>query len=416
MNRIEKTIYDLVKRYPRLKLLIRNLYQAIFDLCPDRPSWFKHPVVVKEDFFWGFHDVTQFSCDENYMLANKLTIPLRMPTEKDELTVGYWDKQLTEFTPVDSTLAWNYHKGCRLQWVGSDSKAFIYNVFESDRLASRIYSLETGISRRIEAPIDTVSKDGRYATSFSYYRLNALMPGYGYLHKDDHYLEEAHPAATGLFLLKLSDGKKALLISLETLSRLAPEKSMEGARHYVTHTAFSPDNQYVAFLHRWTHTYTVKRYTRLITCRLDGSDLHISPTTDMVSHYVWEKEGLLAYCRINGTDAHYLFTDHTLRVYRQLAPALNSDGHQHFVPGTSLFVTDTYPDKRRYARLFLVDYTTNEVEKIADVKSYKKFQSKSADKHWACDLHPRVSPRGTYLTFDSVHTGRRGLCVMKLKK
>jgi hypothetical protein len=208
---------------------------------------------------------------------------------------------------------------------------------------------------------------------------------------------------------------RKLLFSLDYLASLEPTENMKGARHFVTHTEFSKDNQYVIFMHRWIHDDPDKRFSRLITCRLDGSELYISPTTDMVSHYVWdEKWGILAFCRINNVDGHYLFSDHTMKRWRHVAPQLNSDGHQSFIPGADAFITDTYPDGRRYAKLWRVDLNTDETKLLADLKSPKEFQSPNCYKNWCCDLHPRVSPQGTYVTFDSVHTNHRALCVMKL--
>ena len=105
-----------------------------------------------------------------------------------------------------------------------------------------------------------------------------------------------------------------------------------------------------------------------------------------------------------------------MKKWRHIAPVLNSDGHQSFVPNTNLFITDTYPDGRRYAKLYLVNLENDDVQRIADLKSYKEFQSPNCYKNWACDLHPRVSPKGTYVTFDSVHTRHRALCIMKIPK
>ncbi len=125
--------------------------------------------------------------------------------------------------------------------------------------------------------------------------------------------------------------------------------------------------------------------------------------------------GILAYCRINEIDGHYLFKDHNLSTFKGVnIEKLNSDGHQHYIANSDEFVTDTYPDNRRYAKLIKVNIKTSEIEIIANIKSAKKFQSPSAFKHWACDLHPRVSNDGKIVCFDSVHTGKRALCFIKM--
>ena len=428
MNKIEKLVYDALKRHPQIKLFVRDMYQNVMDLIPDKPNFTVDDVQVLEGYFWGFHDVSPISNDERHMLGCKLNIPLRMPEPGEPLTIGYWDiGNLGEFHKVADCYAWGYHKGCRLQWLGNSNDTFIFNTARDGQLCAEIHRIPSAnetpernsslftLHSSLSFPIDTVSWDGRYATSFSYRRLNELMPGYGYDIEDGSYLDEGHPADTGLYIVDMEKNTRKLLFSLDYLASLEPTENMKGARHFVTHTEFSKDNQYVIFMHRWIHDDPDKRFSRLITCRLDGSELYISPTTDMVSHYVWdEKWGILAFCRINNVDGHYLFSDHTMKRWRHVAPQLNSDGHQSFIPGADAFITDTYPDGRRYAKRWRVDLNTDETKLLADLKSPKEFQSPNCYKNWCCDLHPRVSPQGTYVTFDSVHTNHRALCVMKL--
>ena len=429
MNKIEKLVYDALKRHPQIKLFVRDMYQNVMDLIPDRPNFTAGDTQVFEGFFWGFHDVSPISSDERHMLGCKLNIPLRMPQPGEPLTIGYWDIS-RNFHEVATSYAWAYHKGCRLQWLGDSNDTFIFNTCRDNRLCAEIHHIPASDSKEdsnhnsqfsllnsqfISWPIDTVSHNGRFATTFSYRRLEKMMPGYGYDVEDGSYLDEAAPKGTGLYLIDIKQNTRSLLLSLADLAKMEPTENMKGARHFVTHTEFSPDDQRIAFLHRWTFDDPDERFTRLITCRLDGTDIHISPTTDMVSHYVWDApHGILAFCRIGTVDGHYLFSDYTMKKWRHVAPQLNSDGHQSFIPGTDAAVTDTYPDGRRYAKLWRINLENDETTLLADLKSPKAFQSPNCYKNWACDLHPRVSPHGTYVTFDSVHTNRRALCVMKL--
>ena len=415
MNSIEKWVYDIVKGNPKLKKFIRNAYQSLFDILPDKKDFSINPIETKEGYFFGFHDVSPFSNDEKYILSNKLEIPLRMPEQGDALTVGYWNQDFSEFTAVRQTFAWNYHKGCRLQWRGNNTKEFIFNNTVKDHLGANICSLDQSEIVEIDYPIDTVSPDGRYAASFSYERLNRYMPGYGYLLSDSAFFEEPNSEHTGLFLIDLENNERKLILSLRQLAAIRPEPTMKNANHYVTHTEFSPDGKKIAFLHRWTFDDPAKRWTRLITCDLDGSNIYVSPTSGMVSHYVWDKDyGILAYCQIEGKDGHYLFSDFTMQTYRRVAKELNSDGHQSFVPSKKMFIT--YPDRRRRAKLFLVEIETDRVYEIANIKSPKEFQPPTVEKHWTCDLHPRVSPSGKYVCFDSVYTGKRALSIMSLNR
>mgnify|MGYP003672777353 CR=1 FL=1 len=420
MNKIEKLVYDTVKKNQHVKRAIRNIYQTTFDILPDKKNYSKNPIHVKEGYFYGFHDVTPFSFDDTKLLANGLTIPFKMPLASEGLNLGYFEMengQLGNYVHIGDSYAWNYHKGCRLQWL--DKHRVIYNdVVDEKVLVSKIVDIETKEATLIPFPIDSVSGDGAYAATFNYGRLERFMPGYGYHNyaEDGHCNDEKIPGSTGLFLGHLKTGKKELLISLKELAqigKLAP--GYENCFHYITHTLFSSDDRYISFLHRWVDEFdTYNRHSRLLSYDRQEKKWYVAPTNDMVSHYVWnDANQIIAYCRIGAVDSHVLFKEPTLQEYQVVAyPRLNSDGHQSFI-GKSSFVTDTYPDRHRMAKLYAVDIPTNGVELLASLKSFKKFQSK-AGRHWCCDFHPRMNHKGDVVCFDSVHTGNRALCVMKI--
>lgn len=414
MNKIEAFVYQRVKNNHLLKNAVRNIYQGFYDLLPNYDSRFQSEPIVLENSFFGFHDVCPFSRDNRLLLANRLTIPLRMPTKDDVLEVGYWTgEDYRQWHRLGETRAWNYHKGCRLQWL--DDSHIIYNTCEDGMLNATICDIHSAEKRLVGWPIDSVSADGRWAATFSYGRLERLMPGYGYTVGDaDAHLEAYTTAETGLYLVDLVSNERRLLVSLQQLSDLQPEDRMGDTYNFVTHTEFSPDGRYLAFLHRWFKG-TFKR-TRLVVCDLQTKELHISPTTGMVSHYVWNRQnGIVAYCRMEEVDSHVYFSDPTMRQWKRCGyPQLNSDGHHYFIDEDT-FIVDTYPDKYRHIKLWKVCVSTDEISLLADVKSQKQFVNPDDNHNWKCDLHPRVSADGMLVSFDSTHTGCRSLCVMRIQ-
>lgn len=418
MNRIEKFIYDCVKSSPMVKFALRNIYQSFYDMMPTPKNYSESEISYQEDYFYGFHDKTPFSADGSKLLANHTLIPLRMPEQNEPLEVGYFDLsedgKLQTYHLLGKSYAWNYHKGCRLQYV--DQNHIIFNTLENGNLVSNIVSMTGETVREIPYAIDTVSEDGKWATSFSYERLNELMPGYGYEYcHDEAYLNDPAPAETGLFLVSLEDGHRELLYTLKDLASRVGQTGHMQYRHYVTHSEFSKTGRYISFLHRWIGHDSRKRHTELVVYDRELKKDYVLPTTGMVSHYVWnDKDQIVAYCSVKEGDAHVLF-DIVSGTYRPiLLNKLNSDGHQSMV-GNNSFVTDTYPDKYRMASLYMIDESKETYRKIAYLYSPKKFQTKDFHKHIACDLHPRVSPSGTFVCFDSVFTGKRSICVMSLK-
>jgi hypothetical protein len=92
----------------------------------------------------------------------------------------------------------------------------------------------------------------------------------------------------------------------------------------------------------------------------------------------------------------------------------NSDGHPSFAPGGEWFVTDTYPDRFRVQTLNLYNLCSRRRYEIARLKTYRQFATLHPQRHWSCDLHPRMDRAGRYLCFDATYTGTRSLCTIDL--
>lgn len=420
MNKLESIIYNVVRKNPALKQLLRNLYQSVFDLLPRQKEYFAGDFQMQEHYFFGFHDITPFSVDETKVLANHTLFDLSMPKPEQFLEVGYFDfyeGKMGTFHLIDKSFAWNYHKGCRLQWL--DQNHLIFNTAENSKPVSKIININSFEERIIDFPIDAtyVNSDCWLATSFSYERLERCMPGYGYPYQDDGYIEQSAPSETGLFIIDLNKNTQQLLIPISDLIKTIDPSFYHGYLHFVTHSEFSHDGRYISFLHRWiskTGDY-MKRWTRIMVYDRETKELIELPSQNSGSHYVWNRKNqLLASCIIDGRSCHVLFDINNINKYQVIAKdRLNSDGHQSFISNTT-FVTDTYPDKYRMAKIYEVNSNTSDTKMLLNVFSPKKFQTKDFKCHIACDLHPRISPLGKYICFDSSRTGKRALYIMNL--
>ena len=61
---------------------------------------------------------------------------------------------------------------------------------------------------------------------------------------------------------------------------------MTGAEHKINHLMISPDGNRFMVLHRWFQNGV--KYTRLVTCGMDGSDMYNLSDDDFVSHFCWK--------------------------------------------------------------------------------------------------------------------------------
>jgi hypothetical protein len=417
MNAVEKIVYHSVKRFPRVKFMLRDTYQSLCDLIPVPPEKSAYPIVRREGFFFGFHDKCPFSPDNSRLLAGKFDIPLRMPRDDDALEVGYFDgEDYRDFHSVGRTHAWNWHLGCNLQWRGTGSE-LVYNDFESGALVARVLDVDNSVTRTVDSPVGAVSPDGRRGLSYSFPRVNRYMPGYGYINGDDPSIDDPVPGDSGLSLVVLESGDSTFLFSIREIADIEPDSSMSGSRHYFSHCQFSPSNRRFVFLHRWVKDDVRRRWSRMITADLDGGNIHVFPTAGMVSHLCWRDENhVLAYCRIAGEgDRYVLFRDRAEQEQTVVGrDDFDSDGHPSFAPGGRWMVTDTYPNRFRLSSLFVYDCKHERKYEVARLKASKKFATSDQYRHWKVDLHPRWNRDGSMLCFDASYSGERSLCTLSL--
>lgn len=420
MNKVETLVYNMVRKNPALKQFVRNLYQSIFDMIPRKKEFFSGSYDYKEGYFFGFHDISPLSVDETKLLAMRFPFDFQMPRQKDALEVGYFqftDGKLGNWKKIGESFAWNFHKGCRLQWL--DNENIIYNTAVDGSLCAKITNVNTNRGRIINYPIDSVFVDdkAKIATSFSYERLERCMPGYGYPYSDDGFIDVAAPENSGLFLIDLESGDRELLLNLHEIALKVNKEIEQEYLHFVTHSEFSHDGRFISFLYRRIprHGNYMKRRSVMCVYDLIEHELLILPTQESGSHYVWNsKNQIVASVNLNGHNCHALFCPCDIN-FKQMIDSehLNSDGHQSFMNDYE-FITDTYPDKFRMANLYRCNIQSNDSKLIASVYSPKKYQTKDFHCHIACDLHPRVIGAGKYVCFDSPRSGVRGLYVMKL--
>ncbi len=80
---------------------------------------------------------------------------------------------------------------------------------------------------------------------------------------------------------------------------------------------------------------------------------------------------------------------------------MTRDGHCSYLPDKEWIVCDTYPGGRdRSQQLYLFNV---EREERVDLGVFPAPEAYSGE--WRCDLHPRCSPDGKFLTIDSAHGG-----------
>ncbi|MDY4948210.1 MAG: hypothetical protein SO128_02415 [Clostridium cadaveris] len=419
---IEQKINYQLNKYPIIKKVIKRVYQrTMYTLSPKikcegniiRIS----PNNMDYEYFFGYYDKSPWDITDRYMLCirAKDTWSNVAPREKaDLLLIDTQKKENDEerVRVIAQTCAWNVQQSCMCQWLGPDFKSkVIYNDFRNGKFCSVILDINTMKERIIDAPVYTVSLDGKTALTLDFTRLHRLRKGYGYSNIPEATANDKVPDKPCIWKINLENGEVIPILKYGDFMEFETREDMKKAEHKVNHLMINPSGDRFMVLHRWFKGQ--HKYTRLVTCNIDGSYMYNLSDDDMVSHCYWKNNNeILAFENKKKTGpGYYLMKDKTQK-YVRCWPELSNDGHPSYSPNGKLIVTDTYPDRTRLASIKLMNgnESINKVKVIARVFAPFKY-----DNDTRCDLHPRWNHSGDKICFDSIFEGHRGLYILSLR-
>jgi len=365
----------------------------------------------KEHLFASYYGINSWDATQRYTTVLQTDIQNRLPSENDPATLGLVDMETMQFIPLTETRAWNFQQGCMAHWLGTaPDRLIIFNDLRHGQFVSVIMDVHTRQEvKTLPYPVSAVSPNGQEAISINFARLRKTRTDYGYGGRgQDPRLNDPFPKDDGLFKIDLDTGQAELIVSMAQVKELVPEVPASGIE-YFNHTLYSRDGSKVFWLAR----ATPRRNTTSLTVNRDGTDLRrCFPDGWGGSHFDWlDGENLMVTSTFDAkVYGHNLFTVGQ-KNYRRLGKGLlDYDGHGTFSPDGRWMVTDTYPNgKLHEQKLYLMDMRTEAVLPLGRFVEPPKFTG-----HWRCDLHPRWSPRGDLIGFNSTFTGSRQVYFFRL--
>ncbi len=421
---IEQKINYQLNKYPRVKKIIKRGYQRTMYAISHKIKSEGNIVCMSPDngmeYFFGYYDKSPWDATGRYILCMRAKNTWSQPDPIGEAEIMLFDLNLNPndngyCTKLDTTHTWNVQQGCMAQWLGPTfDKEILFNDLRDGKYCSVIKDVKTKKERVLPMPVYTLSNDGKTALSLDFSRLHSLRLGYGYAALPEKTKGVALPDETCIWNMDVESGNVVPLLKYTDFAKFQPRPEMqeEGSVHKVNHLMLSPNGKRFMVLYRWFCGQ--RKYTRLITCNVDGTDMYVLSDDDMVSHCYWkDDEHIIAFENKNGEGTgYYLMKDRT-QEYTHLWPELNGDGHPSYCPtDNSLVVFDTYPNRARIQEVKIardIDVEGKDVKVLAKVFAPFKY-----DNDTRCDLHPRWSRDGKIVCFDSVYEGHRGLYMVKL--
>ena len=400
---IEQKINYQLNKYPAVKKYIKRVYQLgcyavsskiksegnIVRVSPNDPN---------HEYFFGYYDKSPWDASMRYMICMRAKDTWSNPDPIGKadiclLNLNFDSNNERYCKRIATTHTWNVQQGCMAQWLGPDFKSrILYNDMRDGKYCSVILNIDTMEERVLPMPCYTVSVDGKTALSLDFSRLHSLRLGYGYAEL---------PEVTEL--LKYTDFANF---------QLRPEMLEKGSVHKVNHLMLSPNGKRFMVLYRWFCGQ--RKYTRLVTCNVDGTGMYVLSDDDMVSHCYWKNdEEIIAFERKKEWGpGYYLMKDKT-QEWQHLWGQLSNDGHPSYCPtDSSLVVTDSYPNRARVADIKLLRDTDSDAKDMKVIA--RVFAPFKYDNNTRCDLHPRWRQDGKAVCFDSIFEGHRGLYIVNL--
>lgn len=407
-----------LERFPGLKRAIKRVYQVVSVTTSRDKAKIEGDItrVSLDDgyeYFYGYYDKSPWDATDRYMICVRVRQAYKSAAPKVPGTVCLIDTEKNnKLIEVGSTHSWNVQQGCMAQWMGPDFMShLIYNDFRDGMYCSVVFDVEKMVEEKVlPFPIYDVARDGSFALSLDFNRLHRMRPGYGYSNLQDRTKGVLCPDECCIWKMDINTGEVVELFKYTDFAAFEPDETMNGAEHKVNHLMISPNGKRFMVLHRWFDKG--RKHTRLVTVNVDRTEMFNLSDDVFVSHCFWKNDQeILSFLRKKESGDHYYLMKDKTKKFRLLWPRLRSDGHCSYSPDRSMVITDSYPNRKRMAFVYVCTEEQEQPVRIAKIFSPFKY-----DNDCRCDLHPRWNREGNKVCIDSVHEGKRGLYVIPVKK
>jgi len=393
--------------------------------------------------FIGFHDIVPWSPDGTRIAIHRAAPSyFELSDCEKPIEICIWRPEKGAIEAVDTTSAWNFQQGARLQWFPGKADTLVFNTIENGIAVAVIRNVASGERSTLPAPIYAFSPDGKVSIAPNFSTLAHRWRAYGYPGLAAIPLIE-NQDADGLWQLEIETGKHSLFISTKRAAEFEAANA-DSQGHFLCHPSISPDGSRVVFLHRFFSS-DGGLFTRMIATDRQAKNL-VLLAQEKVSHFDWiDNDTILVWARFSGgglaqirsrgvlsapwlkpllrlvrsftgrwkkrllNEAYYKIPiDNPGSKARYGWPLLDADGHPMIARSHRWIVTDTYSDGS--GRLPVILYHPDNNVRV-DVRTFSH-HPRSEDSDVKCDLHPRWSRSEKLVAVDTCEAGYRQVRVL----
>lgn len=361
--------------------------------------------------FFGYYDIQQFDASQNNILLHIL--PQNAQTGLDYADIVVYNINTKQFTTVAKSSAWSWQQGARLRWSPVSENHILFNTFNGKTLGCEIWDIsKKELVREIPVSLYDIDSKQTFGLGVNFVRLQRLRPGYGYCNIEDKTKNYNVPQEDGIYKYDFDTDEVRYIITYSDLIKLAP--CTDRYQHYINHISISPDGQKFMFFHIWQLGNVNSWKLQMCVADVDGGNIKVLEDGDIISHYTWRDNKHLLTTKINKNSKESCYAEYDVMTGKKIVigeSSIKMDGHPSFTPDVNIFVSDTYPQSQNLQYLFLYDIAKKEKIPIMTVFHDTRMYGEKR-----CDLHPRITPDGKYITFDTVKSGSRKQIIILKKK
>ena len=409
-NIFERKVSKFIKRFSYVHKLVKYLYQYLnFFLKSDKNFSFKiHPDakilnISNKSLFFGYYDHTPFSNDMNHFVSHFFDKSLFLNLYK------FKNQKLVNEETIIKTDYFNFQQGIRPIWL--DSKNIIFNYINDNYFKSAIYNIENKSTINIKYPVQEVSPDGQIIFSINYSRQDKLNKDYGYglnqsikFENIDGIIGYRYKDDSILFNLKISD----IFIHSQNKYNFRIDDCE------LNHLHHCPFTSSILFIFRNKKS---NAFSELFKYDYIEDKIDLIYSGKLMSHYCFiSKNKIFAYLENENENGFFeLSFDNDITITQNILPDKEdniNDGHPSISPDKKWITYDTYPNKARKSSLFIIKNAPNS-KKILIGTFYSPMKYYGYKR---CDLHPRWSPDGNFISIDSTHEDKRKTFLIDVSK
>lgn len=410
-NKIERSVARILSSSPQVKAFVKRLYSKYSYILNRKNYRYKCGFEITSCFesdhetFFGYYDKSPLSDSGVILACESLVSTKGKPNPNIPISILAISMEEKKCLARVRTNSYNWQQGARAHWLSPDE--FIFNDYDKSahRYVAKVYSIKDLDYVKVFGYAVQDSYEKEYFLSVNYRRIGTLSPDYGY--RNLPLLSEVELSDLkndGIWYVDYQTKESELLFSLDLICRTSFQHSVQDFYHSVNHITISPDGKKCVFLHRYFRKGV--RYERLMLADIFERKVELLSDFGLVSHFCWVDAGcILGYlCGPNQKEAYWLIDidTHDFIIFNSEEITKHGDGHPS-VNG-EFCVTDSYPDKARMQHLLLCNMESGSSYPLAEL-----FHPHDYTGECRCDLHPRFSPDGKHIFFDSVFTGKRQL-------